>query len=174
MPRTARLMLSAAAILLAPALGSCSSMWDGANSMQDRFNDMMYDFNPFGTAKKPLPGERRAVFPEGVPGVQQGVPPELMRGNPQAVDAQPQPAPEDAEDRQDASARATGRIRSAGRRGVGADAAAVRRAALRAYRSEHVRAACSTSPRLRGEVEQAAAPSASSPAVLQGDWKPLQ
>jgi hypothetical protein len=94
MPRTARLMLSAAAILLAPALGSCSSMWDGANSMQDRFNDMMYDFNPFGTAKKPLPGERRAVFPEGVPGVQQGVPPELMRGNPQAVDAQPQPAPE--------------------------------------------------------------------------------
>jgi hypothetical protein len=94
MPRTARLTLTAAAILLAPALGSCSSMWDSANSVQDRFNDMMYDFNPFGTAKKPLPGERRAVFPEGVPGVQQGVPPELMRGNPQAVDVQPQPAPE--------------------------------------------------------------------------------
>jgi hypothetical protein len=94
MRRTARLMLTAAAVLLAPALGSCSSMWDSANSLQDRFNDVMYDFNPFGTAKKPLPGERRAVFPEGVPGVQQGVPPELMRGNPQAVDVQPQPAPE--------------------------------------------------------------------------------
>src|SRR5689334_18486025 len=33
-------------------------------------------FNP----KKPLPGERRAVFPEGVPGVQSGVPLELQQG----------------------------------------------------------------------------------------------
>jgi hypothetical protein len=33
--------------------------------------------------KKPLPGERHAVFPEGVPGVTQGVPPELMLGNTQ-------------------------------------------------------------------------------------------
>lgn len=32
--------------------------------------------------KKKLPGERRDVFPEGVPGVTQGVPPELIRGNP--------------------------------------------------------------------------------------------
>ena len=30
--------------------------------------------------KKPLPGERKAVFPEGVPGVAQGVPPELVKG----------------------------------------------------------------------------------------------
>src|SRR6202165_5085181 len=30
--------------------------------------------------KKPLPGERKAVFPEGVPGVPQGVPPELVKG----------------------------------------------------------------------------------------------
>jgi hypothetical protein len=30
--------------------------------------------------KKPLPGERRAVFPGGVPGVPQGVPPELVQG----------------------------------------------------------------------------------------------
>jgi hypothetical protein len=34
--------------------------------------------------KKPLPGERHAVFPEGVPGVTQGVPPELMKGHEQA------------------------------------------------------------------------------------------
>ncbi len=32
--------------------------------------------------KKKLPGERREVFPEGVPGVVQGVPPELIKGNP--------------------------------------------------------------------------------------------
>lgn len=31
--------------------------------------------------KKKLPGDRREVFPEGVPGVIQGVPPELVRGN---------------------------------------------------------------------------------------------
>ena len=31
--------------------------------------------------KKKLPGERREVFPEGIPGVVQGVPPELIRGN---------------------------------------------------------------------------------------------
>ncbi len=30
--------------------------------------------------KKKLPGERRPVFPEGVPGVSQGIPPELMQG----------------------------------------------------------------------------------------------
>jgi hypothetical protein len=34
----------------------------------------------FFDAKKKLSGERKPVFPEGVPGVQQGVPPELMKG----------------------------------------------------------------------------------------------
>lgn len=56
--------------------------------------DKMHDFNPFGTAKTPLPGERRAVFPEGVPGVQQGVPPELMRGAQGQAALEPEPAPE--------------------------------------------------------------------------------
>ena len=31
-------------------------------------------------SKKKLPGDRREVFPGGVPGVSQGVPPELMKG----------------------------------------------------------------------------------------------
>jgi hypothetical protein len=50
-------------------------------------------FNP----KKPLPGERREVFPGGVPGVPEGVPPELMKGYqppaepaPQVVEAPPE------------------------------------------------------------------------------------
>ena len=30
--------------------------------------------------KKPLPGERKPVFSDGVPGVPKGVPPELVRG----------------------------------------------------------------------------------------------
>jgi len=80
-------------VLCSLTLGGCgtSGFWDGANNASDRFQDMLVDFNPFGTAKKPLPGERRAVFPEGVPGVQQGVPPELMRGNPQAGETAAQP-----------------------------------------------------------------------------------
>jgi hypothetical protein len=36
----------------------------------------------FPDGKKKLPGDRREVFPEGVPGVTQGIPPELVRGNP--------------------------------------------------------------------------------------------
>ena len=36
-------------------------------------------------AKPPLPGERKPVFPEGVPGVPEGVPPELVKGHQQAA-----------------------------------------------------------------------------------------
>jgi hypothetical protein len=35
----------------------------------------------FGLSDKPkLPGERKPVFPEGVPGVSQGIPPDLVKG----------------------------------------------------------------------------------------------
>jgi hypothetical protein len=93
--RRANRVFLIALLPLALALGGCetSSFWDSANSASDRVQDMLSDFNPFGTSKKPLPGERRAVFPEGVPGVHQGVPPELLRGNQQAGDAQAQPPP---------------------------------------------------------------------------------
>jgi hypothetical protein len=57
----------------------------------DKVQNAMQDFNPFGTAKKPLPGERKALFPEGVPGVEQGVPTELMRGSSRSPDAVPEP-----------------------------------------------------------------------------------
>ena len=96
MRRADRVILIAAVLPLALALGGCetSSLWDKANSVSDRFQDMLGDFNPFGTAKKPLPGDRRPLLPEGVPGVQQGVPPELMRGNPQDAQAQPPTEPQ--------------------------------------------------------------------------------
>ena len=42
--------------------------------------------------KKPLPGERRAVFPEGVPGVPQGVPQELVEGYQPPPNQAPWPA----------------------------------------------------------------------------------
>jgi len=41
--------------------------------------------------KKPLPGERKELFPGGVPGVAKGVPPELMKGD-QAAALQDQQA----------------------------------------------------------------------------------
>ena len=42
--------------------------------------------------KKKLPGERKDVFPGGVPGVSQGIPPEYMKGN-QPADTAQTPAP---------------------------------------------------------------------------------
>ena len=46
----------------------------------------LFESDIFNT-KKPLPGERRSVFPEGTPGVPQGVPEELIKGH-QAQQAQ--------------------------------------------------------------------------------------
>lgn len=51
------------------------------------------DFDPdkldvFGlNEKKKLPGERKALFPEGVPGVNQGIPPEYIKGSQPAAEA---------------------------------------------------------------------------------------
>src|SRR4051794_28386069 len=51
----------------------------------------------FFDTKQKLVGERKAVFPEGVPGVPEGVPKELVKGNQQqqaAIDAAaPEPEP---------------------------------------------------------------------------------
>lgn len=60
------------------------------------------DFDPdkldiFGLSeKKKLPGVRTPVFPEGVPGVSQGIPPDLIKGNqpPPEQTAQPSLPPE--------------------------------------------------------------------------------
>ena len=39
------------------------------------------DLLDFLDTKKKLPGERKPVFPEGVPGLEQGVPKELYKGS---------------------------------------------------------------------------------------------
>src|ERR1700680_794120 len=63
--------------LLAPVLAGC------ADFDMDKLD--IFGLNE----KKKLPGERKDVFPEGVPGVTQGVPPEYIKGNrPQADAAQ--------------------------------------------------------------------------------------
>jgi hypothetical protein len=66
----------AIALALGLSLASCDSLSD----LENIFNN-----------KKPLPGERKPVFSDGVPGVPQGIPPELVRGYQTPVDAQ-QPA----------------------------------------------------------------------------------
>ena len=65
-----RLVSAAVLIALSSALTGCGSMtgWDPS------------DLLDFLDTKKKLPGERKPVFPEGVPGLQQGVPRELYRG----------------------------------------------------------------------------------------------
>ena len=42
--------------------------------------DKFQDWDLLGASKTPLKGERRAVFPSGVPGVPQGVPPDMVKG----------------------------------------------------------------------------------------------
>lgn len=62
--------------------------------------DKLAELDIMGTAKKPLPGERRPVFATGVPGVPQGVPPEMVKGYqpppeapPPVVEAKPEKKP---------------------------------------------------------------------------------
>src|ERR671936_258383 len=64
MLRCARAVLIA--FVLAMPLAACSSGFDPEN-----LTDKLDFLNP----KKKLPGERKAVFPGGVPGITQGVPP---------------------------------------------------------------------------------------------------
>jgi hypothetical protein len=72
-----RAFLLTGLVVFAPALTACS-------------NFDMDKLDVFGlNEKKKLPGERKDVFPGGVPGVTQGIPPEYMRGN--------QPPPETAQ-----------------------------------------------------------------------------
>lgn len=70
-------LLVATFVAVAPVLAGCAD-----------FDTDKLDI--FGLSeKKKLPGERKPLFPEGVPGVTQGIPPEYMKGN--------QPQPESAQ-----------------------------------------------------------------------------
>jgi hypothetical protein len=82
-------LLLAVALAISVGLAGCET-----SDVMDSVSEKMHDFNPFGTAKKKLAGERQEVFPQGVPGVQQGIPPELMPGGAETATAAPEPAPE--------------------------------------------------------------------------------
>jgi hypothetical protein len=68
----ARFVLVGVVIAAGSLLSACDSM-NNAMSAVENF-DVPWD------TKKKLQGERKPVFPEGVPGVSSGVPPELVRG----------------------------------------------------------------------------------------------
>lgn len=90
MRRTPRLIAAAVLIAFTGVLGGCSSF--DPSDMLD-----------FLDTKKKLPGDRKPVFPEGVPGLEQGVPKEMYKGAQQqpdpnapavaALPAEPQPEP---------------------------------------------------------------------------------
>ncbi|HEX5211139.1 MAG TPA: hypothetical protein VFW22_05340 [Pseudolabrys sp.] len=69
MRRKYRVLLIASSLALMPALAGCAD-----------FDMDNFDFLNLNQKKK-LPGERKEVFPGGVPGVTQGIPPEYMKGN---------------------------------------------------------------------------------------------
>jgi hypothetical protein len=88
MNRLARTLTVASTLSLVLLLANCSS-FDPTDVMD----------NIFASQKKPLPGDRKPLFPSGTPGVSQGLPPELVKGYqaPPPVDttqdAQAAPAP---------------------------------------------------------------------------------
>jgi len=69
MRRMQRIVLLAAMVTLAPVLAGCANF--------DPDNLDIFGLNE----KKKLPGDRKPLFPEGVPGVSQGIPPEFVKGN---------------------------------------------------------------------------------------------
>jgi hypothetical protein len=82
MRRPQRLIATAVLIALSGALAGCGSTAGFDPS----------DLLDFLDTKKKLPGDRKAVFPEGVPGLEQGVPKDLYRGARQQDDPNAQAA----------------------------------------------------------------------------------
>src|SRR3954463_14507987 len=93
--RSQRLIAATVLVALSGALAGCSSglsNWDPS------------DLLDFLDTRKRRPGERKPVFPDGVPGLEQGVPKELYKGSAQqqldqqnadAAAAASAPAPEE-------------------------------------------------------------------------------
>jgi hypothetical protein len=91
MRRSQRLIAAAVAVALCSVLAGCGG--GGISSFDPS------DLLDFLDSKKKLPGERKPVFPDGVPGLEQGVPKDLYKGSRQeqidqqnaAVAAEPPP-----------------------------------------------------------------------------------
>src|SRR6266702_5360104 len=73
MRRSQRLIAAAVAVALCSVLAGCGG--GGMSSFDPS------DLLDFLDTKKKLPGERKPVFPDRVPGLEQGVPKELYKGS---------------------------------------------------------------------------------------------
>ncbi|HMM90079.1 hypothetical protein [Bradyrhizobium sp.] len=99
MRRPQRLIAATVLVALSSALAGCGSMGNFDPS----------DLLDFLDTKKKLPGERKAVFPEGVPGLEQGVPKDLYKGSrvedPNAQAAAVAPPPEEPKSKRGAKSK---------------------------------------------------------------------
>jgi hypothetical protein len=82
MRRSQRLIAATVLVALSSALAGCGSMGNFDPS----------DLLDFLDTKKKLPGDRKPVVPEGVPGLEQGVPKDLYKGARQVDDPNAQVA----------------------------------------------------------------------------------
>src|ERR1700749_254912 len=81
MRRPQRLIAAAVLMAFSGALAGCSSGFGSSFDPTDLLDWL--------DTKKKLPGERKPVFPDGVPGLEQGVPKELYKGAQQQQDVPP-------------------------------------------------------------------------------------
>jgi hypothetical protein len=102
MRRPQRLIAATVLVALSSALAGCGSMGNFDPS----------DLLDFLDTKKKLPGERKPVFPDGVPGLEQGVPKDLYKGsrqidetNPQVAVAPAAPPPDDPKSKRGAKSK---------------------------------------------------------------------
>ena len=98
MRRLHRVVLLVGLVAVAPVLAGCED-FDA-----DKFD--VFGINQ----KKKLPGERKELFPEGVPGVTQGIPPEYLKENQRPPDTAQTPAAEPANNAAPAPASKTAAI----------------------------------------------------------------
>jgi hypothetical protein len=102
MRRLQRLIAATVLVALSSALAGCGSMGNFDPS----------DLLDFLDTKKKLPGDRKPVFPDGVPGLEQGVPKDLYKGarqvddpNAQVAAAPTAPAPEEPKSKRGAKSK---------------------------------------------------------------------
>jgi hypothetical protein len=109
MRRPQRLIGAAVLIAFAGALAGCSSGFGSSFDPTDLLD--------FLDTKKKLPGDRKPVFPDGVPGLEQGVPKDLYKGaqqdqqqqNAAAAPAPVAPPPEEPKPKQASKSKGKGK-----------------------------------------------------------------
>jgi hypothetical protein len=115
MRRMQRLIAASVLVAFSGALAGCSSNVSSFDPM---------DWLDWIDTKKKLQGERKPVFPEGVPGLEQGVPKSLYKGSQQEADQNAQAAAPAAPPAQDTKPKRTAKSKTKQPATASTDAAA--------------------------------------------------